>query len=109
MMYDIAALQYMYGANFSKAGQNVTYSWSPTTGAGFVNGISYGNAFDNGAIFSDDLDCRSDRHLRPEQLLAEPGRRHEPGRLDAVLDQHSSHDLNYYAPSKPNGEIFRAG
>ena len=40
MMYDIAALQYMYGANFNKAGQNVTYSWSPTSGAAFVNGVS---------------------------------------------------------------------
>ena len=29
MMYDIAALQYMYGANFNKAGQNVPTAGRP--------------------------------------------------------------------------------
>jgi Ca2+-binding RTX toxin-like protein len=40
MMADIAALQYMYGANFS--GTSTVYSWSPTTGEMFVNGIGQG-------------------------------------------------------------------
>ena len=33
MIYDIAALQYMYGANFSHVGEAHTYTWSTTTGA----------------------------------------------------------------------------
>jgi serralysin len=42
MMYDIAALQHMYGANFGSNGGNTTYSWSPTTGEMFVNGAGRG-------------------------------------------------------------------
>ena len=50
MMYDIAAFQYMYGANYSLVGTNQTYSWSSTTGAQFVNGVSQGTPYD-GRIF----------------------------------------------------------
>jgi serralysin len=42
MMDDIAALQYMYGANFNEVGKNVTYTWSPTTGEEFINGVGQG-------------------------------------------------------------------
>jgi hypothetical protein len=42
MMYDIAALQYMYGANFSQTGQNVTYTWDSVTGQEFINGVGQG-------------------------------------------------------------------
>ncbi len=38
MMYDIAALQYMYGADFTTNSGNTTYTWSPTTGQTFING-----------------------------------------------------------------------
>ncbi|WP_225767190.1 M10 family metallopeptidase C-terminal domain-containing protein [Inquilinus sp. Marseille-Q2685] len=38
MMLDIAALQYMYGADFSTNSGDTVYSWSPTDGATFVNG-----------------------------------------------------------------------
>lgn len=38
MMYDIAALQYMYGADFTTNSGNTTYSWSPTSGQMFING-----------------------------------------------------------------------
>ncbi len=38
MMYDIAALQHLYGANFGTNAGSTTYSWNPTTGASFVNG-----------------------------------------------------------------------
>jgi hypothetical protein len=47
MMDDIAALQYMYGANFGKVGQNVTYSWSSTTGQEFINNVGQGTPFQN--------------------------------------------------------------
>ncbi len=46
MMVDIAALQYMYGANFG--GSDSTYTWSPTTGEMFINGVGQG-APNNGA------------------------------------------------------------
>jgi len=42
MIDDIAALQYMYGANFATNAGNTTYSWSPTTGAMSINGVSQG-------------------------------------------------------------------
>jgi Ca2+-binding RTX toxin-like protein len=42
MMYDIAALQHMYGANFSTSSGNTTYRWSPTTGEAFLNGVGRG-------------------------------------------------------------------
>ncbi len=44
MMYDIAALQAMYGANFSKAKTDIkpadidVYTWSETTGQQYING-----------------------------------------------------------------------
>jgi len=42
MMYDIAALQWMYGANFSTREGNTTYRWSPTTGETFIDGVGQG-------------------------------------------------------------------
>jgi hypothetical protein len=50
MMYDIAALQYMYGANFGLTGTDQTYSWSSVTGAELINGVSQGLPYD-GHIF----------------------------------------------------------
>ena len=38
MMYDIAALQYMYGADFTLNSGNTVYSWNPTSGESYVNG-----------------------------------------------------------------------
>jgi len=38
MIYDIAALQYMYGADFSTNSGNTVYRWDPKTGQGFING-----------------------------------------------------------------------
>jgi serralysin len=42
MMYDIAGVQHMYGANFSTNSGNTTYSWSPTTGEMLINGLGQG-------------------------------------------------------------------
>ncbi|MGY2046803.1 FG-GAP-like repeat-containing protein [Methylobacterium sp. JK268] len=39
MMLDIAALQYMYGADFTSNSGNTVYTWNPTTGQGYVNGV----------------------------------------------------------------------
>ncbi|MTE01080.1 hypothetical protein GIY56_12315 [Paracoccus sp. YIM 132242] len=38
MMYDIAALQHMYGADYSVNSGNTTYAWDPTTGNTVING-----------------------------------------------------------------------
>ena len=44
MMYDIAALQQLYGANYNTNSGNTVYTWSPTTGEMFVNGVGQGAA-----------------------------------------------------------------
>lgn len=40
MMYDIAALQAMYGANFSQVGTKATYTWNENTGQQLINGAA---------------------------------------------------------------------
>lgn len=47
MMYDIAALQHMYGANFSTRATDTVYSLRPDTGETFVNGVSEGSLAEN--------------------------------------------------------------
>jgi RTX calcium-binding nonapeptide repeat (4 copies)/Bacterial pre-peptidase C-terminal domain len=42
MTDDISALQYLYGANFNSNSSNTVYTWSPTTGQEFINGIGQG-------------------------------------------------------------------
>ena len=42
MMYDIQALQTMYGAYYGSNNGATTYSWSSTTGQTFINGVSQG-------------------------------------------------------------------
>ena len=42
MMSDVAALQYMYGADFTYNSGNTTYTWSATSGEMFVNGVGQG-------------------------------------------------------------------
>jgi serralysin len=48
MQDDIAALQYMYGANFNTNSGNSVYSWNPSTGEMSINGVGQGDApFEN--------------------------------------------------------------
>jgi Ca2+-binding RTX toxin-like protein len=42
MMEDIAALQFLYGANYNYRSGDTTYTWSPATGEEFVNGGGQG-------------------------------------------------------------------
>ena len=42
MMYDIAALQHLYGANYATNSGSTVYKWSPTTGEMFINGAGQG-------------------------------------------------------------------
>ena len=107
MMYDIAALQYMYGANFNKAGQNVTYTWSSTTGAGFVNGASMGTPY-NGAIFSTIWTAGAISTYDLSNFSQNQVDDMNPGGWMRFSTSQLA-DLNFYAPSKPNGEIFALG
>lgn len=47
MMYDIAALQYLYGANYNTQSGNTVYRWDPTTGENFINGVGQGRPAGN--------------------------------------------------------------
>ncbi len=42
MMYDIAALQAMYGADFGTNSTDTRYQWDPSTGTMYLNGASQG-------------------------------------------------------------------
>src|SRR5690606_10009923 len=42
MQMDILAIQHLYGPNYSTNAGNTVYSWSPTTGEMFVNGVGQG-------------------------------------------------------------------
>ncbi len=42
MMLDIAALQYLYGADYGRNAGNTVYSWSPITGQMFIDGVGQG-------------------------------------------------------------------
>ena len=39
MVDDISSLQHVYGANFNTNAGNTVYTWSPTTGEMFINGV----------------------------------------------------------------------
>ena len=42
MMYDIAAVQHIYGANYNTNQGNSNYSWNPANGEMFINGVGQG-------------------------------------------------------------------
>jgi Ca2+-binding RTX toxin-like protein len=42
MMYDIAAIQQLYGANYNTNSGDTIYSWDPSTGEEFINGVGQG-------------------------------------------------------------------
>lgn len=47
MMYDIAAIQHMYGAWFGYNSGDTTYTFSKTTGEMFINGVGQGTPYSN--------------------------------------------------------------
>jgi serralysin len=47
MMYDISAIQQMYGADFTYNSTSTTYTFSTTTGAMSINGVSEGSPTSN--------------------------------------------------------------
>lgn len=42
MVRDIAAIQYLYGANYTTRATDTVYRWSETTGEKFINGVGQG-------------------------------------------------------------------
>jgi len=68
MVDDIAAIQQMYGANFSGVGRTAVYSWNPNTGEESINGVGQGTpggntifmtVWDQGATATYDLSSYS--------------------------------------------------
>ena len=106
MMYDIAALQHMYGANFDRVGQTDTYTWSATTGAAFIDGVSQDTPVDNhifqtiwigGATATYDLSNFAQDQVDDMN----------PGGWMSFSTAQLAH-LNAYAPAK-TGDIFALG
>jgi len=107
MMYDIAALQHMYGANFDRVSRTATYTWSATSGAEFIDGVSQGTPADNhifktiwtgGAASTYDLSNFSQDQVDDMN----------PGGWMSFSTAQLAH-LNAYAPSKPAGDIHARG
>ncbi len=42
MLRDVAAVQYLYGANYETRSGDTVYSWSSTTGEKYINGVGAG-------------------------------------------------------------------
>ena len=81
MMYDIAALQEMYGANYTTNSGNSVYTWSPTTGVAYVNGVAFTAPAIN-KIFMTIWDGRRRGHLQPVKLFDWREREPSAGRMD---------------------------
>ncbi|SCZ07470.1 M10 family metallopeptidase [Microvirga guangxiensis] len=47
MMYDIAALQHMYGANYTTHAGNTVYRWDAMTGQASIDGVAQGSPIGN--------------------------------------------------------------
>ena len=52
MMYDIAAIQALYGANYNSNGDDTTYHWDPNSGEFFINGEGQGTPIGNRAFMT---------------------------------------------------------
>src|SRR5215210_7582851 len=107
MMYDIAALQHMYGANFDRVGQTDTYTWSATTGAEFIDGVSQGTPVDNHifkAIWTGGATSTYDLSNFWQDQFDDMN----PGGWMSFSTPQLAH-LNAYAPSKADGELYARG
>lgn len=106
MMLDIAALQQMYGADYSTNSGNTTYAWSPTTGATMVNGavaIQPGanrvflTVWDGGGTDTYDFSAYS-TNLKVDL---------RPGKA-SVLSASQLADLDLYGNHKASGNVYNA-
>lgn len=107
MMYDIAALQHMYGANFSDVGQAHTYTWSATTGAELIDGVSQGTPVDY-HIFETIWTAGATSTYDLSNFAQDQVDDMNPGGW-MLFSPVQLADLNAFAPSKPAGQIFAHG
>ncbi|WP_370649820.1 M10 family metallopeptidase, partial [Neorhizobium galegae] len=70
MMLDIAALQEMYGADYTTNGDDTTYTWNPNEGVTYVNGVAaitpyanriFATIWDGGGVDTYDLSAYTTR------------------------------------------------
>ena len=104
MMLDIAALQYMYGANFTRNSGDTVYKWNPGSGDTLVNGqvaidaggnVIFATIWDGGGIDTYDLSSYSSDltiDLRPGE--------------HSIFDQTQLAELGYLEYAR--GSIFNA-
>lgn len=106
MMLDIAALQQMYGADYTTNAGNTTYSWNPNTGATTVNGavaIAPGGnrvfltVWDGGGIDTYDLSAYSSNLV----LNLQPGKA-------STFSATQLADLDIYGGHKASGNVYNA-
>jgi hypothetical protein len=107
MMYDIAALQYMYGANFSKEGQTVVYKWSETTGEAFIDNVSRGVP-DTNTIFETIWTAGATATFDLSNFTQDQVDDMRPGGWMLFSSGQAAH-LNETSESKPDGEIYARG
>lgn len=115
MMYDIAALQAYYGANFDKVGTTSLYSWDETTGQQYINGTAapntgvtatkkiFSTVWTQGALSTYDLsNFDEDQHddLRPGRWLTFS--------RDQLADLNSSLALPAPAAFIAQGNVYNA-
>ncbi|HEY1838514.1 MAG TPA: M10 family metallopeptidase C-terminal domain-containing protein [Rhizomicrobium sp.] len=114
MQDDIAALQAIYGANYAVNASDTTYTWNPTTGEEFINGVGQGapadgkvlmTVWDGGGNDTFDFSAYTDKvhvNLKPghwttigSSLVADLGDGHNaPGNIAmAQLYQGNTHSL----------------
>lgn len=104
MMADIAALQYMYGADFSTNSGNTVYSWAPGSGDTLVNGqvaidaggnVIFATIWDGGGIDTYDLSA----YTNGVSIDLRPG-------MHSVFDETQLAELGFEETAR--GSIFNA-
>ncbi len=86
MLYDMAALQYMYGANYNTNSGDTVYTWNPSTGRE-IHQRRGANCARRQYHFHDAVGWRRQRHLQLFQLHQQPVGQSAAGWLDHHLDR----------------------
>ena len=91
MANDILALQTLYGADYATQNGNTVYTWSPTTGQLFINGVGQLAPGSEAAApkphLHDDMGWRRHRHLRSFELLDESDDQSQSRKLFYIFDR----------------------
>jgi hypothetical protein len=103
MMDDVAALQYMYGANFSTHAEDTVYRWSPTTGQEFINGVAQTAPSEN-KIFQTIWDGGGNDTFDFSAYTSDVQVNLQPGAW-SVTSHSQLADLGYYSASGPSSHL----